>query len=93
MDADNYKGFALLGPIATLETLGLLVRKGIITPEDGAEAIDRCLLNLETRSATAAADDLGPLSIARQICEVALAELDEQGRNPRSRRGGDEAAS
>jgi hypothetical protein len=80
MDADNYKGYALLGPIATLETLGLLVRKGIITPEDGAEAIDRCLLNLETRSATAAADDLGPLSIARQICEVALAELDEQGR-------------
>ena len=67
----------------SVETVGLLARKGLISTTESSEIFDRVLLNLETQTATASPAQAPVLALARGICELALARLAEQNRNPR----------
>jgi hypothetical protein len=75
MTEPSINACALIGNTLAIETLGLLTRKGILTSEEAAEAIDRCLLNFETQTAKASGEFLAAIQIARQLCETSLAQL------------------
>src|SRR5438270_645699 len=82
MTDPTFNAFALMGNILSFETLGLLVRKGVITSEDAIEAIDRCVLNFEMQTAPAKGEmrtagvatlcDSSPSSAARRRSRLAL---------------------
>jgi len=79
MEETNLTAIAIFGWALGMETLGALLSKRVITVDEAAEAIDRCILNFETQSAKAGAD-IAALAIARQIGELALAQIVAQDR-------------
>ena len=75
MNADDIKALSIVSHLMTIEILALLMNKGIIAAPEAKELVDRCLLNLETNAAFAAADDVLATELAQALCEKILVRL------------------
>jgi hypothetical protein len=85
MNEYDFNTLSIMGSILSIETIGLLTRKHVLTMDEAAEIFDRCLLNVETRIGNAPPDALPALQTARQMFEAALAQIDAQRSNPKPR--------
>jgi hypothetical protein len=82
MNESDFQTLGLIGSILSIETIGILTRKGVLTMDEEAEIFDRCLLNVETRIGNAPSAALPVLQAARQSLEAALAQIDSQRSSP-----------
>jgi hypothetical protein len=83
MNEDQTRALAMLGHIISIETLGLLVTKEVISLQELRETLDRVLLNIEQHSALASPENENATALARQMCAALLARLEVRESAPR----------